>query len=222
MRTDTVPGVDPLRLLRYVPASAERVLDCACGDGALGAAVKQARPRFVAGIERVSALAEMARGALDTVLCGDQYSCALPGEDGSFDCAVCELLLPQLRDPAPFLARLVAKLRPGGLLVATAPNIQFHEHFLMLARGRWRHSPGTALDRRFIRFFTAYELLGLLQRAGFAQVRCGMLDSVGPECFPLGADGYVRFEDLEVGPMDAEQHKGFLAREYIVLAVKPG
>ena len=71
-------------------------------------------------------------------------------------------------------------------------------------------------------FFTAYELSNLYQRAGFDQVRCGVLDSAAPDAFPRGDDSYIHLEDLDIGPMDAEQHKGFLAREFVVLGTKAG
>jgi SAM-dependent methyltransferase len=213
---------DPLRLLAHLPRSAARVLDCACGDGARGAALKARAACFVAGIESDASLAGTARGILDDVVHGDQYSCALPWDAESFDCAVCEGLLPKLRDPAPFLARVFSIMRPGGLFAASAPNIQYYEHFLMLARGRWQYASQGALAREHIRFFTAYGLVALLQRAGFTSVRCGILDTAAPAAFPLDETGHVRLEDLVVGPMNTDQHKAFLAREYVVLGAKPG
>lgn len=210
---------DPLRLARWVPASATRVLDCAAGSGVLGAHLKAAG-HWVGGVEKDPVLAESLQGAIDEVVCGDQYTVSLPWPDGHFDCGVCEGLFPKMRDPAPFLKEVTRVLRPGALFAATAPNIQFYEHFLMLARGRWQLQEHGALARDHIRFFTAFELVQLLQRAGFAQVRCGVLDSVAPEAFPRDADGYVRLEDMEIGPMEPDHHKLFLVREYVVLGVK--
>ena len=210
-----------VRLARFVPASAGRVLDGACGDGALGVALKALPGRVVFGVEKDPALAEAARARLDEVVVGDQYTLALPWEAGNFDAAVCEGLLPRLRDPQPFLGQVFAALKPGGLFVATAPNLQFYEHFLMLARGRWIYGEEGALSREHLRFFTAQSLLLLMQATGFGNIRVGVLDVVAPEAFPLDATGRVRLEDIEVGPMSAEHHRAFLGREYLVVGSKP-
>jgi len=209
------------RLASLVPASALRVLDCACGDGALGSVLKATPGRFVAGIERDAALAASASPLLDEVVRGDAYSLTFPWAPDSFECVVCDGLLPKLRDPAPFIDKVFDVLAPGGLFVATSPNIQFYEHFLMLARGRWQYGESGALARDHIRFYTAWQLVKLLQDAGFTSVRCGVLDEVGAEAFPLGADGHVRLGDLSVGPMAPDQHRAFLVREYLLLGAKP-
>lgn len=210
---------DPLRLARWVPASAARVLDCAAGNGLLASHLK-GKVHWVAGIERDPDKAERARPSVDEMVCGDQYTLTLPWPDAHFDGALAEGLLPKMKDPAPFLKEVLRVLKPGGLFAASAPNIQFFEHFLMLARGRWQLQEQGALAREHIRFFTAYELVNLLQRTGFGEVRCGVLDSVGPQDFQRDDDGFVRLPDLEIGPMEPDHHKLFLVREYVVLGVK--
>lgn len=217
--TKPVASRDPLRLARYVPAGAMRVLDCAAGDGALAAALKASVPaRHIAGLGRESNPA--AAAAIDELIVGDPYSVVLPWSN-AFDCVLADGLLPCLRDPGPMLGRVFHALAPGGLVAMTAPNIQFYEHFLMLARGRWQLGGEGALNPRHIRFFTAYSLSALFQEAGFSSVRCGVLDSAPPEAFPLDATGHVALADLRVGPMSPDQHRAFLAREYLVLATKP-
>lgn len=210
------------RLAGLVPVAALRVLDCACGDGALGAVLKGVSGRYVAGIERDTALAAVASSHLDEVVTGDAYDLVLPWAAASFDCAVCDGLFPKLRDPAPLLAQLRGVLVPGGLLVATSPNVQFYEHFLMLARGRWQYAEQGALARDHIRFYTAWQLVELLQEAGFESVRCAPMDEVDASAFPLDSDGHVRLGDLSVGPMTPEQHRAFLVREYLVVGTVPG
>lgn len=210
-----------VRLARFVPASALRVLDCACGDGALGAALKRQAGRIVHGIEKDHARAAAARAQLDEVVLGDQYSLDLPWEANTFDAAVCEGLLPCMRDPLPFLKQLLNTMKPGGVFYGTAPNVQFHEHFLMLARGRWTYGGEGALARGHLRFFTAQSLLALMQTAGFTNIKVGILEEDPPGAFPLDETGRVRLEDIEVGPMSPEHHRAFLVREYLVAGAKP-
>src|SRR6266852_5468474 len=55
-------------LLRAVPATARRILDVGCGEGLLGARLKEQQPGCtVFGVERESAIAAQAAARLDRV-----------------------------------------------------------------------------------------------------------------------------------------------------------
>jgi SAM-dependent methyltransferase len=85
----------------------------------------------------------------------------LPYADGSFDAALLIGVLDHLVAPHPVAAELHRVLRPGGVLLATAPNLSY-----------WRRRLGRALggpDRRF-RSFSPHALQAILIQAGFALV----------------------------------------------------
>lgn len=85
----------------------------------------------------------------------------LPYTDGSFDAALLIGILDHLATPHPVAAELHRILRPGGVLLATAPNLSY-----------WRRRLGRALrgsDRRF-RSFSPQHLQAILTEAGFSAV----------------------------------------------------
>jgi SAM-dependent methyltransferase len=85
----------------------------------------------------------------------------LPFTDESFDAALLLDVLDHLAAPHPVAAELHRVLRPGGVLLATAPNLSY-----------WRRRLGRALrgpDRRF-RSFSPQALQAILTEAGFSAV----------------------------------------------------
>jgi SAM-dependent methyltransferase len=86
---------------------------------------------------------------------------ALPHADGSFDAALLIGVLDHLLAPRPVAAELHRVLRPGGVLLATAPNLSY-----------WRRRLGRAVggpDRR-VRSFSPGALQDILRQAGFSLV----------------------------------------------------
>jgi SAM-dependent methyltransferase len=85
----------------------------------------------------------------------------LPFTDESFDAALLLGVLDHLAAPHPVAAELHRVLRPGGVLLATAPNLSY-----------WRRRLGRALrgpDRRF-HSFSPQALQTILTEAGFSAV----------------------------------------------------
>ena len=212
--------VAPLSLVEYVPVAARRVLDCACGDGARGRALKERGTVFVAGIEADETNAEDAAKALDQVVHGTLEDAALPFDDGAFDCILCDGVLATLRDPAPPLMRLAALLAPEGLLIATVPNIQYYGTVRMLLEGRWDYTDEGILSRRHLRFFTAFEMVNLLRNSGFEAKKCGALVQDDPALLPLDQDGSITLGNATIGPLSKNEHKAYLTQHYILFAIR--
>jgi GT2 family glycosyltransferase/SAM-dependent methyltransferase len=151
-----------------VPADARRILDVGCGGGALGALLKQRPGVEVVGIEADLEAAERAATRLDTVLALDLEGLdAVPLPAGSFDCIICADVLEHLLDPERTLAALLPCLSANGTLIASIPNVRHQEVVLdLLVRGRWQYAPAGILDATHLRFYTATEIAGLLDRLG--------------------------------------------------------
>ena len=111
-------------------AQAARVLDVGCGSGAVTADLdEQATGRVVA----VDIDASMARRTRRTAP-GTQVLQAdgrrLPFPDGSFDAAVCNLVLLWTPEPAALVAELARVVRPGGTVLASMePDYGGKVHF---------------------------------------------------------------------------------------------
>ena len=206
---------DPLRLLPFVPTAARRILDFGCGAGQRLRALKERGAGEVVGVDTVapdpeaSGAARVHTGALDTI--------EPPYDAGYFDCILSDGALARLRGPSRVLARFRNLLAPGGLLVLSAPNVQYHRVFSMLVEGRWTYAPEGPFPRGQIRFYTGYELHKLLGACGFTGVKLTGLEIDDAEAFPLGEDGQVRMGRISVGPLAEGDHAPFLVREYLVL-----
>jgi 2-polyprenyl-3-methyl-5-hydroxy-6-metoxy-1,4-benzoquinol methylase len=112
-------------MLRLVPTTAQHVLDLGCAEGAFAAAVKERTGAEVWGVELNPQAAEHARAVVDRVLVGDADERIAELPDTYFDAIVCNDILEHLVNPGATLAHLRLKLKPGGVVVASIPNIRF-------------------------------------------------------------------------------------------------
>jgi len=191
-----------------VPAGARRVLEVGCAAGALGRLLKRRAPREVVGIEIHAPAAAVARRHLDRVLELDLDAIdALPLDEGSFDCIVCADVLEHLRAPERALAVLRRYLAPGGVLIASIPNVRHASVVLpLLVEGRWQYRDEGILDRTHLRFFTAAEIVALFEGAGFRARLAGATKSAEHPVVPalaevvgrLGGDAAAFREDSAI------------------------
>lgn len=161
-----------------LPSGLGRVLEVGCGAGATLAYLKKERDaRWTAGIEVVPEAATEASRVADKVWTGDIEHFDLPVEPASLDAILCLDVLEHLVDPWKTIKRLVAFLRPGGMLVASLPNIRNYKVVLpLLLRGEFRYDPaGGILDATHLRFFVRGTAIELLTGAGLAVERVEIL-----------------------------------------------
>lgn len=161
-------GRDRDDLLHLVPElpRGSRVLELGCGEGRLGARLRE-RGLEVHGVEVVPAAAERARAVLDHVVQGDVETVVLDHPDGHFALLLCGDVLEHLRDPWALLRRVRRVLAPGGAIVASVPNLQYFPVVLGLLRGRFEYRDSGVLDRTHLRFFTRREARALLENTGY-------------------------------------------------------
>jgi len=142
-----------------------RLLDVGAADGFL-AEILTARGFVVTAVERDRTRAEQARGRCHEVVVGDLADVAamLPGP---FDAIVYGDVLEHLLDPLSALGFARQRLVPGGLVVASVPNIAHLWIRLSLLLGRFEYADRGILDRTHLNFFTRRTFLALLARGGF-------------------------------------------------------
>jgi 2-polyprenyl-3-methyl-5-hydroxy-6-metoxy-1,4-benzoquinol methylase len=155
-------------MLRFVPPDCQRVLDVGCGKGNFGEALKQSRKIEVWGIEPVASAVAEAAGKLDRAIEGMfTPETDLPRE--SFDAIIFNDVLEHLPDPAAALRLARTLLKPGGVVVASIPNIrQFQALWEIVVRGEFRYRDSGIFDRTHLRFFTKKSILALFAECGFA------------------------------------------------------
>lgn len=164
-------------IVSHISHGSERVLDIGCAEGVLGAMLKQqGRAKEVIGIDLFPAAANIARLALDRVICGDIESLDLKSHgllDSSFDYIICADVLEHLKDPEIVLSKLVKLLKPDGKLIISLPNVRhWSVLFPLLFKGEWKYQPQGILDRTHLRFFTRSSTSELLYKVGLEVGEC--------------------------------------------------
>ena len=194
---------------RYVPLAARSVLDVGCLAGGFGQLLKARRPSIeVWGIEADPGAAGIARSRLDHVIEG-RYPDVVPMR--RFDCVVFNDVLEHLADPWAAVERATLLLSPGGVVVASIPNVRYYAvSWSLLTRGKWEYGDGGVLDRTHLRFFTRQTIEELFQPSGYE------LRGVVPSNFPPVRSRWARLLSI-LGTRATD----LLAMHFVVVAA-PG
>jgi 2-polyprenyl-3-methyl-5-hydroxy-6-metoxy-1,4-benzoquinol methylase len=132
-----------------------RILDAGCAAGGNGALLKKAGAREVVGIE------------LDAVIEGDLATVDLAPLTGEpFDAVLFVDVLEHLLEPRAALVRYLALVKPGGLVVASIPNVAHVWVIANLLAARWPQKDSGIFDRTHVRFFARRDMVRLLESAG--------------------------------------------------------
>ncbi len=188
-----------------------RVLDLGCGGGHNGALLRRAGAREVVGIERDPGAAATAAKRLDRVVQADlaTFDFASLGVE-LFDVVLASDVLEHLVDPEAVLAAAVSRLRPGGLVVASIPNVAHVSTFVWLLLKRWPRRSHGIFDRTHLRFFGRHDMVALLRGAGLEVLR------VEPY--------FTRYRALRLAALlvSLGVFRDYWARQFLLVARKPG
>ncbi len=207
------------RIDRYF-GGGDLVIDLGCGDGAW---IDSVRSRYVraVGID-VSNAALTAHGGVvqdwDFIQVDLNLS-AVPLDDESADAVRANQVIEHVANPMQFVTEAIRVLRPGGVFVATTPNVRYLRHLLRLAiSGRGPMTSGEALrtaqvwDDGHIHYFTAGDLEWIARSAGFLNVRTeALISPTGRARFARGFLNQVRTTGIV---------KGFLGGNVMVVGWK--
>lgn len=187
-----------------------RVLDLGCGGGHNGALLKRAGAREVVGVEMHADAAAQARKRLDAVVQSDLAHLDLSQlGDEPFDVILASDVLEHLADPEAVLARALTRLRPGGAVVVSLPNVAHVVVFANLLMKRWPRRSSGIFDRTHLRFFAKRDMVRLLEDAGLHVLR------VEPH--------FTRYAAIRAACLVLSLYvfRDFWARQFLLLAEKP-
>lgn len=158
-------------VVKLIPVGPNRILELGCGEGkTLLNAREQGKAAELVGIDIISTTPT--HSLLDRYLQGDLDSLTIPYPDNYFDVVICADVLEHLVDPWDVLKRLVALLKPGGLLIASIPNARDYLLFTSIyLKGSFAYKQAGLFDRGHIRFFCKKDMRELLEEAGLSVVK---------------------------------------------------
>lgn len=196
--------------LELFDPSGRRILDLGCGGGHNGELLKKAGASWVGGVERDPAACDLARRRLDAVVEADlaAFDPAVFGPDG-FDVILASDVLEHLAEPQETLARCVAHLPPGGLVVASIPNVAHVVVFYNLLLKRWPRRSSGIFDYTHLRFFAKRDMIALLEGAGLRVL------TVKPY--------FTRYRAIRVACLFLSLYvfRDYWARQYLLVGEKP-
>jgi 2-polyprenyl-3-methyl-5-hydroxy-6-metoxy-1,4-benzoquinol methylase len=156
-------------ILADLPAgSTARILEIGCGAGATGeAALGLGKAGFYCGVELDPQSAARARQVLSDVVCANVETLN-PAELGEgYDVLIMGEVLEHLIDPWGIVRALATRLKSGGLVFASSPNISHHRMIRSLLAGRFDYQPDGVMDRTHLRWFTPATYCAMFEGAGF-------------------------------------------------------
>ncbi|MCE5242588.1 MAG: glycosyltransferase [Desulfobacteraceae bacterium] len=147
------------------------VLDLGCATGLIGTMLSRRGVRVV-GVEMDAEAADMARPHYEEVLTGDATAPKMMNrfDDGFFQAIVMGDIVEHLSDPVSFLQGWAAKLRDGGSVIISTPNLGHSSIIASLLSGSFAYRDSGILDHTHCRFFGLQSLLSLCLAAGLAPV----------------------------------------------------
>lgn len=193
-------------IIPFIPVEARSLLDVGCGSGAFGRTVRRDRSMpLLWAVEPDPASAATAAQHFDRVLTG-LFPDALDGVDAPlFDVVCFNDVLEHMVEPAEALSAARQRLAPGGVLIASIPNIR-HISVLrgLVLGGDFEYVERGILDRTHLRFYTRRSMQRLFAENGFT-VR--MTTGIGIRRL------YRAVSRLSVGTLDE-----FLYTQYLLVA----
>ena len=144
----------------------DRVFEGGVSSGYFASVLVRAGLR-VDGHELDPEVAERARQVCEHVYVGDLSTFDPDELEGVYDVLLFGDTLEHLPDPAAVLRRLRTKLRPGGALIISVPNIANWLVRLSLLAGRFNYADRGIMDRTHLRFYTVRTVAEMLGDAGF-------------------------------------------------------
>lgn len=142
----------------FLPEMLGKALEIGCGEGSFSVHLKEAEEYW--GVEPVAEVAELAKKNVPTqVLTGiyDEAHNDLP--DDYFDLVICNDVIEHMTSHDDFFEKIQKKMKSGGCLVGSIPNIRYLPVLVgLLWKRDWEYEESGVMDRTHFRYFTSKSL----------------------------------------------------------------
>lgn len=166
MQQDQYFSFERGEMLEMLPPEVKSILDVGCGNGNFGESVKKKFSCKVWGIEPETGPYMQANKKLDKVI-NAFFSENLIIEE-TFDAIVFNDVLEHMADPWSALRYAKRLLNPGGVIIASIPNIMyFHDFSNLLITKDWAYQEAGIFDKTHLRFFTKKSMRTMVESCGF-------------------------------------------------------
>ncbi|MBC7490375.1 MAG: class I SAM-dependent methyltransferase [Glaciimonas sp.] len=158
--------LDRAEMHRYIPKNATTILDVGCHTGEFGRSLKKIGISEVWGVEPNPVSASIAAVSLDRVIVGFFSIDSVP--ENFFDVIFFNDVLEHIVDPAETLKIALNKLKSGGIVVASIPNIRHVDNLLHIFLDKdFKYEKNGIRDETHLRFFTKKSIPRLFEKSGF-------------------------------------------------------
>jgi 2-polyprenyl-3-methyl-5-hydroxy-6-metoxy-1,4-benzoquinol methylase len=164
------PDASRPEMLELFPSSVHRLLDVGCHTGQFGFAVKKKYGAEVWGVEPNSETARIANNHLDKVF-QSYFTDELDLPERHFDAISFNDVLEHMPDPWAALRLAAKKLKPGGRIFISIPNLRHVENLLHIMKEKdFNYEHAGIRDRTHLRFFTKKSAPNILLGTGLKLV----------------------------------------------------
>lgn len=141
--------------------------------------------RYAAGVELFCDATEIAKSTFDDVEVTDIDTAKFDFPQSSFDVILALDVLEHLPRPEITMKTLYKKIRPGGIFIASIPNIAHYSVSLPLfMRGLWEYQDEGLLDKTHLHFFNRNSAQTLFTDTGLEIIGLNVVRR-GPNIFGL-------------------------------------
>lgn len=152
-------------MIRFIDNKPSRILEIGCGEGNFATNFVQAE---FWGVEPNADMAERAVSRGRKILVGTYESVARDIPENYFDLVACNDVIEHMIDPMGFLRDVKNKLRPGGKLIASIPNIRYAPLLYDLVfHGDFDYTESGLMDYTHLHFFTPKSFAKMAMRCGW-------------------------------------------------------
>jgi 2-polyprenyl-3-methyl-5-hydroxy-6-metoxy-1,4-benzoquinol methylase len=150
----------------FLPDQYSTVLDIGCGEGNFRDNLRLKHEYW--GVEPNEFHARVASMKLDKILIGTYEEIYHNIPDQYFDLVICNDVLEHMIDHDSFLQCIIKKMKEGGYLLVSVPNVRYVSNmFEIIVRRDWRYRDDGILDRTHLRFFSKKSIIRTIHDNGF-------------------------------------------------------